>query len=181
MLAKIGLGVVVVLLLFAGYVSTRKGDFYYERSGLIMASPEKIYPYLSDFKLGSQWSPYEQTDPTMKKTYSGTMGQVGSRMEFDGNSSVGSGHLEILKVVPNESVELRLTMTKPFYGENLIQYKLVPEGTGTRFSWSMSGHGGFLGKLMTLIIDCEKMIGGQFETGISNLKGVVEAQKKSEQ
>ncbi len=68
-------------------------------------------------------------------------------------------------------------MIKPFRGENLIQYKLTPEGSGTRFSWTMSGDGGFMGKLMTVIIDCEKMIAGQFTEGINNLKAVVEAQK----
>jgi hypothetical protein len=39
----------------------------------------------------------------------------------------------------------------------------------------MDGENGFLGKLMTTVIDCDKMIGGQFEEGIANLKKVVES------
>ncbi len=177
MIKKIGLGLVVVLVLFLGYVSTRDGNFRYERSGVINAPAEKIFPYLVSFKMGSQWSPYEKVDPNMKHVFSGPEGQAGSVLEFDGNRDAGSGKLEILKVIPNQLVQIQLTMIKPFHGENFIEYKLTPEGTGTRFSWSMSGNGGFLGKLMATFIDCEKMIAGQFTTGINNLKTLVEAQK----
>jgi uncharacterized protein YndB with AHSA1/START domain len=174
---KIGLGLIAVIILFFGYVSTRSGKFNYERSGLINAPAEKIFPYISNLKMGELWSPYEKIDPTMKKTFTGEDGHVGSKMEFEGNSDAGSGNLEILGVVPNDSVEIKLIMTKPMHAENLIHYKLTPEGAGTRFTWAMEGDGGFMTKLMTLLIDCEKMIGGQFEQGINNLRQVVEAQK----
>jgi uncharacterized protein YndB with AHSA1/START domain len=174
---KVVLGALVVLGLFLGYVSTREGKFHYERSGVIDAPPEKIFPYLSQFKLGGAWSPYEKKDPNMKHTYGGTEGSAGSTMEFEGNSEAGTGKLEILNVVPNELVQIKLTMLKPFYGENLIDYKLTPEGDGTRFTWAMSGDGGFMTKLITLFIDCEKMVAGDFEVGIANLKSVVEAAK----
>ncbi|WPU66702.1 GyrI-like domain-containing protein [Peredibacter starrii] len=168
MLMKIGLGVVAVLIGFPGYVSTREGKFRYERSGVINATPEKNFPYLSDFKLGGEWSPFEQVDPNMKKTFTGNV------MEFEGNKDAGSGRLELLNTVPNQSVDIKLTMLKPFHAENLVQYKLTPEQNGTRFTWIMSGDGGFMGKLMNVFMDCEKMIGDQFLKGISNLKSVVE-------
>ena len=97
-------------------------------------------------------------------------------MEFEGNSDAGSGKLEMLSIAPNQLVDIKLTMTKPIFAENLIQYKLTPEGQGTRFTWSMSGDGGFMTKLMTVFIDCEKMVGDQFNAGIANLKTIVEAQ-----
>ncbi len=174
MLKKIGLLILTLVLVFIGYVSTREGKFYYERNGLIEASPERIFPHISNFKLGHEWSPYEKMDPNMKKTFTGSDGEVGSVMEFEGNMDSGSGKLEILKIVPNEMVEIRLTMLKPFYGVNLVTYKLTPEEKGTRFSWSMSGDGGFMGKLMTVLIDCEAMVGGQFNQGITSLKALVE-------
>ena len=175
--AKFSYGISALLIVFFGYVATREGKFRYERSGVIDAPAEKIFPYISNFKLGGQWSPYEKKDPDMKRTFTGADGAVGSTMEFDGNKDVGSGRLEILKIVPNELVDIKLTMLKPFVGENFIEYKLTPEGSGTRFSWSMSGDGGYITKLMTLLIDCEKMIAGDFTVGIENLKTVVEGQK----
>lgn len=177
MARKIIFGAAIALILFLGFVSTRESKFHYERSGLINAPAEKIFPYLSTFKLGSEWSPYEKIDPNMKKNIVGTDGQVGTVMNFDGNSEAGSGSLEFLKIVPNDSVQIKLVMTKPLPADNLIEYKLTPEGSGTRFTWSMSGDGGFVGKLMTLLIDCEKMVGDQFNQGIANLKTLVESQK----
>jgi hypothetical protein len=177
MLLKIGIGIVVLLAVFLGYVSSRDGKFHYERSGVIQAPKSKIYAYISHLKMGEQWSPYEKLDPNMKKTFVGQDGQVGSTMEFDGNKDVGAGMLEILQQTENEAVQLKLTMLKPFHGENIIDYKLTEEAGGTRFSWAMRGDGGFMGKLIGVLIDCEKMVGDQFSQGIQNLKTVVETQK----
>ena len=124
--------------------------------------------------MGALWSPYEQIDKDMKKKVSGTDGAVGAIMEFEGNNEVGSGKLEILKIVPDESVQIRLTMLKPFFAENLVEYRLIPESGGTRFIWSMEGDGGFMGKLISVFINCEKMVADQFSKGIENLKEVIE-------
>lgn len=174
MLLKVVIAVVAVLVLFLGYVSTREGKFRYEKSGLIAATPEKIFPYISQLKKGGEWSPFEKVDPNMKKTFTGEDGTAGAKLEFAGNSEAGSGVIELLKVVPNELVELNLTMTAPIKAENLIEYRLTPEGDKTRFSWTMSGDGGFFGKLINIFIDCEKMVTDQFVKGIENLKVVVE-------
>lgn len=177
MWVKVLVGLGVGLGLFLSYVGTREGKFHYERSGLINAPAEKIFPYISNFKLGGEWSPYEKKDPKMNHTFGGVDGTVGSTMRFDGNGEVGSGKLEVLKLVPNELVQIQLTMLKPIVAENLVEYKLTPDGTGTRFTWAMSGDGGFFTKLLTVFIDCEKMVAGDFEVGILNLKTVVEAKK----
>jgi hypothetical protein len=133
---------------------------------------------LSDFSKGGEWSPYEKVDPNLKKTITGSPGQAGQTMDFEGNSDAGSGRLEMLRVVPNELVEIKLIMTKPVHAENIVTYQLTPEPAGgTRFSWSMSGDGGFLTKLISVFIDCEKMIAGQFDVGINNLKTLIESQK----
>lgn len=154
--------------IFLGYVYTKESKFNYSVSGELNAPVEEVYPYLSDLKLGGEWSPFEKVDPNMVKTFEG------NKLTFKGNAEAGSGTLEILNTVPNEKVDLKLIMTEPFYAENMIEYKLEPTATGSRFTWSMSGDGGFIGKLMSTFIDCEKMITDQFKQGISNLKTVVE-------
>lgn len=165
---KIFLSLLGALILFLGYVSTGEGNFNYSVTMPVNAPVEKVFPYLSDLKLGSEWSPFEKVDPNMKKEY------LGNKLIFEGNSEAGAGSVEIIKVVPNESVELKLIMTKPFKAENKIIYQLVPTPTGVDFTWSMSGDGGFMGKLMNVFIDCEKMIQDQFIKGINNLKAIVE-------
>jgi hypothetical protein len=172
MVLKVIAGLIIAIVLFLGYVSTRNGHFKYERSGVINAKPEAIYPYVSQFKLGQQWSPYEK-DPDTKRTFGGPEGQAHSFEEFE-SKQMGSGRIEIIQVIPNQQVDLRLQMFKPFPADNRVTYRLAPDGEGTRFIWSMEGDGGFMGKLMATLIDCENMIGGQFDEGIANLKRVVE-------
>lgn len=172
MILKIAIGVGIALVLFLAFVATREGYFRYERSGVIKAPAEKVFPYISQFKLGHQWSPYEK-GVEMPKTFGGTDGAVGAWMEF-GPSKSGSGRLEVLEVIPNELVKMQLHMTAPFEAKNIVTYKLAREEAGTKFTWSMEGDGGFLGKLMSVLIDCEKMVGGQMSEGINNLKSLIE-------
>lgn len=181
MALKIVTGLLIVLIVFLGYVSTRSGVFRYERSGVIQAPPEKIYPYISDLRKSGLWSPYEKKDPSMARTFSGTDGTVGSKMDFDSSKGAGAGSIEILKLTPNQSADLRLTMTKPIHAENLVEYRLTPESGGTRLTWVMSGDGGFITKLVSVFINLEKMVAGDFEIGIENLKQVVEGEAHAAQ
>lgn len=167
--------IVVLISAFLIYVAQKPNDFKYEKSENINAPPEKIFPYLSQLKLGSQWNPFDQKDPNLKRNFIGTDGQVGSTMEFDGNNDAGAGKLEITKIVPNESVEIKLTMTKPMAGESYIQYKVSAGANGSQVTWAMSGKSHFIGKIFCTFIDMQKMMEGQFVEGLGQLKKIVEA------
>ena len=120
MIIKLVLSTFFLLAIFLLYVSTKDGHFSYQRSGLINSTPEVIFPYISNFKLGTQWNSYDQKDPNTKRNFIGNDGTVGSIMEFNGNNDIGAGKLEILKIEPNHKVEIRLIMTKPLNANNLI-------------------------------------------------------------
>lgn len=173
-MVKVLIGLAVVLVVFLGYVATRPASFRYSNSALIKASPEKIYPYLSQLQLGGQWSPYEKRAPDMKKSLSGTDGTPGAKLEFDGGMKAGVGSVELLSFKPNEEVNLRLLMSKPVNADHLIVYKLEPVGAETRFTWSMEGENGFFGKLMGVLIDCEAMMKKDMNEGFENLRKIVE-------
>lgn len=175
MAKKIAIGVLIAIALFLGFVSTRSGSFRYENSTVINAPADRIYPYLSNLKMGGHWNPYELIDPNMVKNFTGTDGTVESKLEFKGNKDAGAGTLEIVELKPNEMAKLKLIMTEPIHGEQWIEYNLKPEGQGTRFTWAMYGEGGFMTKLMTVLIDCEKMFKTQMDKGFDNLKKVTEA------
>jgi hypothetical protein len=176
MLKKILIGAAGVVVLLLVVIQTRPNEFKMTRSGVIEAPADKIYPFLTQFKLGEQWSPFDTPEMKLKKTFAGEDGTVGAKMTFEGDKE-GAGELTILRLVPNQAADIRLHMTKPFDAENLIEYSLQPEGTGTKFTWTMSGKMNFLAKAFSLFMDCEKMLGPEFEKGIASLKRVVEAQK----
>ena len=76
---------------------------------------------------------------------------------------------------PNELIRLKLEFLKPFQATNAAEFTFRPEGNQTAVSWSMSGKKNFVFKAMSLFMDSDKMIGGQFEKGLADLKSVAEA------
>jgi hypothetical protein len=172
MMTIIILAVAILLVGFIIYVATRPALFSHAESAMIKASPEKIFPYISQLKLGGNWSPYEKRDLNMKKTFEGNDGAPGSKLIFDGKKEVGAGSVEILR--PNQEVKLRLLMSRPMKADNIIVYKLEPMGTETRFTWSMQGENGFFGKLFVTLVDCRKMLTKDMNEGFQNLRQIVE-------
>ena len=45
-------------------------------------------------------------------------------------------------------------------------------------TWSMSGDKNFMAKAIHLFMNMDKMIGGQFEKGLAEMKSIVEAAPK---
>jgi uncharacterized protein YndB with AHSA1/START domain len=175
---KIILAVVAVLLIavvgILGYAAMQPDDFRIARSTTIKAPPEKIYPLMSDFRRGAEWSPYEKKDPNMKRSFSGPASGKGSVYVFDGNSDVGTSRLEITDATPPSKVVLRLDMVKPFEGSNNIEYTILPKGDGSEVTWAMHGQQPLLAKIMCLFFNMDKMVGADFEAGLANLKTIAE-------
>jgi hypothetical protein len=111
-------------------------------------------------------------DPNAKSTYAGPIAGPGSSMEWDGNNKVGAGRMTIMESHPNERIEIKLEFFKPFKATNTAEFTFKPEGSQTSVTWTMSGKNNFMGKAMHLIINCDKMVGGQFEQGLANLNSV---------
>lgn len=174
MLKMIGIAIVVLVAALLVYAATKPDTFRVERTATIKATPEKIFPYLSDFRKGEAWSPYEKKDPAMKRTHSGATSGKGSVYEFEGNKEVGTGRLEIIDSLPPSKVVLTLDMRKPFEGHNIIEYTLEPKGDSTNFTWAIHGPVSYPGKVMCVFVSMDKMIGKDFEAGIANLKALVE-------
>jgi hypothetical protein len=89
---------------------------------------------------------------------------------------VGSqtGKLSITDSRPDSKVAMRLQMTKPMACDHAIDFSLVPQGNATNVTWTISGKQPYLGKLMSVFINCDKMVGKQFEQGLADLKSLAE-------
>jgi hypothetical protein len=83
--------------------------------------------------------------------------------------------MTITQSEPNERIVMRLEFIKPFAATSTSEFALQPEGGGTKVTWSMSGTNNFIGKCVGLVMNCDKMVGGQFEKGFANLRTVLEA------
>ena len=174
MITTIIIAAVVVAAVLA-YAASKPDTFAVSRSILIAAPPEHIFPLIDDLRAQSAWSPFEK-DPNMKRTHSGAPRGKGAVYQWDGNRQVGAGRIAITDSVPPSKVILALDMIRPFTAHNTVEFTLVPTGAGTSVTWAMRGPQPFIGKLMGLFVNCDNMVGGQFDEGLAKLKKLAETQ-----
>ena len=134
---------------------------------------------MNDFHKWSDWSPWAKLDPAAKNTFEGPASGVGATFRLAGNGDVGEGAMTITESRPAELIRIKLEFLKPFAATNTTEFTFKPAGDQTEVTWTMSGTNNFVGKAMSLIMNCDKMVGGMFEKGFANMKAVVSATPKS--
>ena len=166
----LAVAIAAVLILAA----TKPTTLRVQRSVSINAPPERIFSLISDFHQWVTWSPYEQKDPAMKRTYSGTERGRGAVYAWDGDKNVGSGRMEILDVSAPSKIVIKLDFFKPFEGHNTAEFTMLPQGDGTHVTWLMHGPARFVTRLIQVFMNLDHMIGKDFEAGLANLKKLTE-------
>lgn len=166
--------VIVPLAGVLGLASTKPATFRIERSVLIAAPADRIYPLVSDFHQWAAWSPFEKLDPNMKKTFSGAESGLGAVYAWSGEGHAGEGRMAITEATAPSKVRLKLDFTKPFEANNMTEFTLAPEGGQTRVTWAMSGPNTFLGKVMSVFVSMDAMLGKDFEAGLAAMKAIAE-------
>ena len=168
--AVLVVGIAVVLILAA----VKPDQFRVSRSAMIKAPLEKIFPLINDFKAWTAWSPYENKDPEMKRIYGPTTAGKGATYAWDGNGNVGGGNMLITDAPAPSKVALDLNMTRPMTAHNKVEFRLTPAGDSTTVTWTMTGQNNFLSKAICMFVNMDKMVGGMFEHGLTQMKTVVE-------
>ncbi len=169
---------ILALVLLVGalvFVVARKPNvFRIERTLRIDAPAAAIFPLVNDLHRFNDWSPYAKMDPEARHTHSGAALGVGAVFDWDGNKHVGTGRMEITESVPVARVTMKLDFFKPFEAHNTAEFVLKPVGVSTDVTWAMFGPQVFVGKVMSLFMNMDKMVGSQFEEGLANLKRLTE-------
>src|SRR6476659_10761274 len=178
MFLKILIGIAAVILLLVIFIATRPADFTVSRSALMSVTPAAVFAQLNDFHNWEAWSPWAKMDPNAKSTFEGPSSGEGAKFAWDGNKDVGAGNMTITESVPNDHVRIRLEFVRPFAGVNDTLCTIHPVGDKTNVSWTMSGKYNFIGKAISLFMDCDKMVGPQFEKGLANMEAAAKAEQK---
>jgi uncharacterized protein YndB with AHSA1/START domain len=153
---------------------TKPDRFSVQRATTIKAPAERIFPLINDFHQWGGWSPYENRDPAMKRSYSGAASGKGAVYAWDGNSNVGSGRMEILDASAPAKIVIKLDFFKPFEGHNTAEFTMLPQGDATSVTWLMHGPAPFISKVMQVFMNIDTMVGKDFEAGLANLKNLTE-------
>jgi Polyketide cyclase / dehydrase and lipid transport len=177
MLKLIALTLVAGLVLLPVYIALQPAEFAIERTAAIQAPPSVIYPHVQSLRAMNEWSPFAKADPDMKLRYDGPDAGVGASSTWE-SAKVGSGSSTITRVQPNQEVEMRLDFRAPMEATNTARFTLQPEGDVTRVTWRMEGRRGFLAKAFGLVMNMDKVVGGEFEKGLASMKTLAEAESR---
>ena len=128
MFEKIAGTLAVLIIAVLGYALSLPDTFRVERTISIRMAPEKIYARISDFRRWEEWSPWENRDPMMKRTYRGIVPGRGSAYAWEGNDSVGAGTMEIIVAEPPNKIGIKLDITRPFEAHNTAEFTLTGNG-----------------------------------------------------
>ena len=177
-LKMILIALLAIIVVFFVVVAMQPSDFRVERTATMSASPAAVFAQVNDFHKWEQWSPFAKRDPAMKKTYEGAAEGIGAVYAWSGNSEVGEGRTTITESRPSELITINLEFVRPFAGTSTAKFAFKPQGDQTAVTWSLEGKNNFMAKAVGLFMNMDKMIGGDFETGLASLKSATEAEAK---
>jgi hypothetical protein len=149
-------------------------SFEVTRSMTVDAAPEKVHALVNDFREWQKWSPWEDLDPALVRTYAGAERGVGATYAWKGNRKAGQGSMEITGSAP-ERIDVAVTFLRPFKATNDVRFALEPASTGTAVTWTMSGEQKGLAALFGKFVSMDKLVGKDFEKGLARLKTAAEA------
>lgn len=148
-------------------------SFTITREATIEAPVATLHAILEDFHRWEGWSPWEEMDPNLQRTFTGPERGVGSRYAWKGNKKVGKGSMEITGSTP-ERIDIDLEFVEPFKARNTTVFELLPAGSGTRVVWTMTGERNLLMSLMGKLY-FDRAISKDFDRGLAKLKSLAEA------
>jgi hypothetical protein len=177
-LKRILIALAVLIVLFLGLVAIQPGDFKITRSTTMAAPANIVFGQVNDFHKWEAWSPWAKLDPAMKTSYEGSSSGTGAAYAWTGNDKVGEGRMAITESHPNDLIRIKLDFVKPMEGTCTTEFNLKPQSNQTSVTWSMIGRHSFVEKGFCLFMNMDKLVGGDFEKGLAQLKTIAEAEAK---
>jgi uncharacterized protein YndB with AHSA1/START domain len=168
-LLVLAVGVAAVLI----YAAFKPKSFALSRSAVIAAPPDRVFVLINDLQGFNRWNPFAKQDPELKIQYESVTSGNGAAYTWVGKKA-GVGRMEITDSVPAQRVTMRLDFSKPMEAHNTVNFTLEPQGAATRVTWAMTGPANYVHNLMMTFFSMDKMVGGQFETGLASLKALAE-------
>ena len=173
-MSEIVLLLFVVLAVLIVIIIRQPTDFSISRSIRLSAPVSRVFAQVNVLRNWDAWSPWARLDPKAERIFEGPEAGVGAVMRWSGNRQVGVGNMTLTESRPDELIWFRLEFLKPFQATNTAEFVFSVEGDQVVLTWIMRGRNGFAGKAMGLIMSCDKMLGGQFEQGLSAIQSIVE-------
>ncbi|HTP36942.1 MAG TPA: SRPBCC family protein [Methyloceanibacter sp.] len=177
MLKDILIALVLIIAAFLVVVAAQPSEFRVERTTTMAAPADVVFTQVNDLHKWDAWSPWAKLDPDAKVTFAGPDAGKDAAMSWSGNDKVGEGKMTIVESHPNDAIKIEVDFTKPFEGSIGSEFGFKPNGNKTDVSWAMTGHRTFVQKAFCLVMNGDKMLSGDIEKGLAQLKSVAEQGK----
>ena len=148
--------------------------YAFDRSITIDAPADVVHALIVDLHQWEEWSPFNDLDPAMTRTYTGPESGVGATCAWRGNRKAGEGSMTVAAATPGQ-VQVEVTFLKPFRSTSTSTFSLVAVGAATEATWEMSGDSPGLMGLVSRVVPVEKLLGKDVEKGLARLKATAEA------
>jgi hypothetical protein len=173
-LKRVLIVLVAVIGVLAGIVALQPDEMHIVRSATFAAPADKVFVQVDNYHNWEGWSPWAKLDPNARNTFEGPAAGKGAVFSWDGNDKIGAGRMTTLESRPGELIKIKLEFTRPMEDTSITEFTFKPDGDKTLVTWSMSGRHTFISKGVCLFMNMDKIVGGQFEEGLANLRKVVE-------
>lgn len=178
MIKKILIGLAAIIVILVVVIALQPATYQVERSTTIAAPASVVFAQVNDFRKWNAWSPWAKLDPAMKQTFEGAPAGPGAVYTWTGNKDVGEGRMTITESRASDLVRIKLQFLKPFAATSATEFTFTPQGDKTAVKWKMTGENNFMAKAFSLFMNMDKMVGGDFEKGLAQMKSVAEAAPK---
>ena len=165
--------VVALALITAAFV---KSEFDVSRSMVINKADSVVFGYVKYLKNQNEFSKWAGVDPSMKKTFTGVDGTVGFVSGWESEDpDVGKGEQIIRSIENGKRIDYDLHFIEPFesHDKAYMTFDSIAPGQ-TRVTWGIVGSMNYPMNLMGLFIDMDKVLGDDINTGLVNLKALLE-------
>jgi len=145
-----------------------------EKSIDINRSTREVFDYLKFTKNQDSFSVWNMTDPSMKKEYHGTDGNIGFIYSWDStNKNVGAGEQEITGIDDGKRIEYAIRFFRPMKNTGRTNFLITSKGEKiTSVMWTFDSPSKFPMSLLTPLF--KWMLGKDLEKGLGNLKAILE-------
>jgi len=145
-----------------------------EKSVEVRRNARDVFEYLKYTKNQDNFSVWNMTDPSMKKEYVGTDGNVGFIYKWDSsNKNVGAGEQETTSITAGKRIDFKLRFLRPMQNTGTTSFILSDMANGkTKVDWVFDSPSKFPMSLFAPIF--KRMLGKDLEKGLANLKALLE-------
>lgn len=169
-------GLVVLLLIIALF---SKKAYTITRSINIDQAQPDVYEYVQLLRNQDFYSKWVMMDPGMKKEFRGKDGSPGFVYAWDSNNKqAGKGEQEIVRLIPNERIDVQIRFERPFEGVSDTVMMTEPVGArSTKVTWTFDSAMKYPMNAVMLFMDFDKVLGKDMESSLSRLKLILEEKK----